>query len=44
MYTFIRNECRNIQNQVEHKMQKKAMPTLNTKLTKKYNAIDNHNS
>jgi len=35
MHTFIRNECRDIQNQVEHK----AMPTLNTELTKNYNAM-----
>jgi len=39
LYTFIRNECRNIQNQVEHKCKEEALLTLNTELTKHYNAM-----
>ena len=41
LYTFIRNECRKIQNEVEKKSSGKenATPTLNTELAKNYNAM-----
>ena len=40
MYTFIRSECRNIQKSSKtQNVKKKAMPTLNTELTKNYHAM-----